>query len=184
VPLLPEEKKFRFGLISKKLKALDEFEPFPRTVNIMRFNAGAEGLPGTISSLTEAFCAAYLASVRDARTCIVLIHCVTLLGAVRVLVPFLDPGSVRGLVNYGWQAAAAIYSVFGKAPGSAGYIRINNSIENLIDQAVDTGDEHVIKFTDACLKEYSLNPEPVYLAAALDATERLGEISKFIGRKE
>ncbi len=111
-----------------------------------------------------------------------LIHSVTLLGAVRILMPFLDPGSVKGMLNYGWQAAAAIYCVFGNSPGALRYIKINNGIDSLIDRAVETGDEHAIKFTDACLREYSFNPEPVYLAAALDATERLGEISKFIGK--
>ncbi len=181
--LLPEERKIRFGLISKKLQALDGFEPFSRAINMIRINGSQEDLPGAVSSMTEAFCAAYLASVRDAKNCIVLIHCVTLLGAVRTLMPFLDPRSVCRTLHYGWQAAAAIYSVFGKAPGKVNYMRINAGIDSLIDQAVATGDEHAIKFTDACLKEYFLNPEPVYLAAALDATERLGEISKFIGKE-
>jgi hypothetical protein len=182
LPLLPEERKIRFGLISKKLRALDGFEPFSRTVNLLNFNNSAEDLPGAVSSMTEAFCAAYLASVRDAKTCVVLIHSVTLLGAVRILMPFLDPGSVKGMLNYGWQAAAAIYCVFGNSPGAPRYMKINNGIDSLIDRAVETGDEHAIKFTDACLREYSFNPEPVYLAAALDATDRLGEISKFIGK--
>jgi hypothetical protein len=183
LPLLPEEKKIRFGLISRKLQALDGFEPFSRTVNMLNFNYSPEDLPGVVSSMTEAFCAAYLASVRDAKTCIVLIHSVTLLGAIRILMPFLDPGSVKGILRYGWQAAAAIYCVFGNSPGALKYLKINTGIDGLIDQALETGDEHAIKFTDACLKEYAFNPEPVYLAAALDATERLGEISKFIGKE-
>lgn len=180
LPLLPEDRKIRFGLISKKLQALDGFEPFARAVNMIKINGRPEDLPGTVSSMTQAFCAAYLAGVRDAKTCIVLIHSVTLLGAVRILMPFLDPDSVKGLLHYGWQAAAAVYTVFGKGPGSAGYIRTNSSINSMIDRALETGDEHAVKFTDACLKEYSLNPEPVYIAAALDASERLGEISQFI----
>lgn len=183
LPLLPEERKIRFGLMSRKLRALDGFEPFSRAVRKLRFN-GAADLPNAVSSLTEAFCAAYLAGVRDAKTCVVLIHPVTLLGAVRNLMPFLEPASLGTMLHYAWQAAAAIHCVFGKAPGPAGYIRIDSSIESLIDLAVETGDEHAVKFTDACLKEYSLNPEPVYLAAALDATERLGEISKFIGKEQ
>jgi len=40
------------------------------------------------------------------------------------------------------------------------------SRDALIDMAVANGDEHVIKFTEACLREYNLNPSPAYLAAA------------------
>ena len=40
------------------------------------------------------------------------------------------------------------------------------SRDTLIDMAVANGDEHVIKFTEACLREYDRNPLPAYLAAA------------------
>ena len=42
-----------------------------------------------------------------------------------------------------------------------------------IDRAVATGDEHAIKFTEACVREDALNPEPVYLMAARHATDYL-----------
>jgi hypothetical protein len=34
---------------------------------------------------------------------------------------------------------------------------------------------HTIKFTEACLREYAVNPQPVYLVAARDVTERVGD---------
>jgi hypothetical protein len=43
----------------------------------------------------------------------------------------------------------------------------------LVDQAMRTGGEHAIKFTEACLREHAISPNPVFLAAALDATRRL-----------
>ncbi len=46
--------------------------------------------------------------------------------------------------------------------------------DDLIDRAVASQDEHAIKFTEACLREYALNPKPVYLPAARDAVERFG----------
>ena len=46
--------------------------------------------------------------------------------------------------------------------------QLDTSVEDLIDSAVATGDEHAIKFTEACLREHALNPKPVYLAAARD----------------
>jgi hypothetical protein len=38
--------------------------------------------------------------------------------------------------------------------------------DELVDRAVEHGDEHVIKFTEACLHRHALAPLPVYLAAA------------------
>ncbi len=52
--------------------------------------------------------------------------------------------------------------------------RAGAAVDDLIDRAVSNGDTHVIKFTEACLREHALNPEPVYLLAAHDAVERLG----------
>jgi hypothetical protein len=46
----------------------------------------------------------------------------------------------------------------------------------LIDRAVASGGAHTIKFTEACLREYALNPKPVYFVAARDAAERVGRV--------
>ena len=50
----------------------------------------------------------------------------------------------------------------------------NEQIDELIDGAVATGGVHVIKFVEACLREYRLNPKPVYLVAARDVRKRIG----------
>ena len=36
-----------------------------------------------------------------------------------------------------------------------------------------TGDEHAIKFVEACLREDAIRPAPAFRAAARDAIERL-----------
>ena len=46
--------------------------------------------------------------------------------------------------------------------------------EDLIDRAVFSGDEHAIKFTEACLREYDLRPDPAFLAGPLDFSNRYG----------
>jgi hypothetical protein len=40
-----------------------------------------------------------------------------------------------------------------------------HNTETLIDRAVANGDEHVIKFTEACLRRDALDPLPAYRAA-------------------
>ncbi len=46
----------------------------------------------------------------------------------------------------------------------------------VIDRALAAGGAHSIKFTEACLREYALNPTPIYLMAAYDVAERVGEL--------
>ena len=43
--------------------------------------------------------------------------------------------------------------------------------ERLVDLAIANGDEHVIKFTEACLCRHALNPSPAYLAAVEHARD-------------
>ncbi|MEV4743048.1 hypothetical protein [Streptomyces sp. NPDC049555] len=59
-------------------------------------------------------------------------------------------------------------------------------IDELGARAVEHGDEHVVKFTEACLREYALRPDPRYPAAAYAAQQRIkrlddgGGVSRFV----
>jgi len=70
-------------------------------------------------------------------------------------------------VRYGWQAAAALYTVLGtKAHSTADDVRPAYKRDDLIDRAIRSGDEDAIKYTEACLAECALSPSPIYLRAA------------------
>ena len=45
--------------------------------------------------------------------------------------------------------------------------------DELIERAIACGDEHAIKFTEVCLREHALNPDPAFLAAADHAIRML-----------
>jgi hypothetical protein len=78
------------------------------------------------------------------------------------------------MLRYGWQAASGVYAASGGIPGTpSAALDPRASRDDLIDRALATGDEHAIKFTEACFREYALNPKPVYLEAARDAVNRL-----------
>ncbi len=78
-------------------------------------------------------------------------------------------------MRYTWQACASFSSSAGGkiAPPPLGWRNLP-SREDLTDRAIATGDEHAIKFTEACFREYALNPKPVYILAAVDGVSRLG----------
>jgi len=100
----------------------------------------------------------------------VFVHGVTSATAVRSILPYLPDATARDATRYTWQAGCALYSAFGSSPAPAGELEPpRESGDTLIDMAIANGDEHAIKFTEACLREHELNPSPAYLAAARHA---------------
>jgi hypothetical protein len=103
-----------------------------------------------------------------------LVHALTAGAATRLMLPYLTPEATATSLRYGWQVAAAFYAALvlepaaDDAPGPDA-----ENIEDLVEEAIACPDEHGIKVTEACLREYALNPKPVYLRAARDTTRRL-----------
>lgn len=169
VPLLSAEKRASGGSIMAGLRSLQDFQPFAATADLVE-TAGAAGI--FLSELTETFAAVYMRNVTP-RNFITLIHSVTGATALRSLLPYLPPGAIRKALRYGWQVSAALYAISGG--GSANALPVAKGIgrDDLIDRAVALREEHAIKFTEACLREYALNPQPIYLQATHDALGRL-----------
>ncbi len=158
------------GNITERLGPVRRFPPFAAVADTVDASAEASRF---LSDLTETFAGVFLATVPPG-SLITFIHSLTGPSAVRLLLPYLDAPARSGALRYAWQGAAALHSAFGgvvPAPAAGG---APPARDELIDRAVASGDEHAIKFTEACLREYALNPKPVYLLAAGHAVERLG----------
>jgi hypothetical protein len=171
VAIVPPEQRQFTGTIVASLARLDEFPAFAPAIGLADLN----GDPSTIiSNLTETFARVYLANAHDVLGSIVFIHSVTGVVALRSLAPHLQEQSVREALRYAWQAGCGLYAAFGHHPTPAHEVEPpKESRETLIDMAIANGDEHAIKFTEACLREYALNPSPVYLSAARHALDIL-----------
>ena len=161
------EDQHQLGLITHRLRRLDD-ESFGGVINLV----DTSDRDAFLSDMAETFARAYLANVNDANA-IGLIHCVTGPSAVRLLLPYLTPEVADAACAHAWQAGAAIYAAFGQVPDPDSIPAITNVREDIIDHAVATQDEHAIKFTEACLREHDLNRSNVFLAAAVDASQRL-----------
>src|SRR5262245_11089335 len=172
IPLLPDAQRPRSGSIMVGLRSLNDFQSFAGVANLIETTGKPEHL---LSEVTETFATAYIKNVTRSNL-IALIHTVTGTTSLRSLLPYLSPATTQKAIQYGWQTGAALYSVFGA--GSTKNLPESNEIrrENLIERAVDSHEEHAIKFTEACLREYSLNPKPVYLQAAQDALARINPV--------
>ena len=160
------------GSITRQIQGLESHPEFESTVDLV--DTGTD-VSRFISSLTETFAGVYLANRKDL---IAFVHAVTAPSALRLLAPYLSESDGRRAARYAWQGCAAIYSWYSTAPptDSAQFEAPGEGTQELIDRAVAAGGAHSIKFTEACLREYALNPRPVYLVAARDVSERVGPV--------
>ncbi len=158
------------GSIVRHLAGLEHEPSFDPAIDLADTSGDLSQL---ISDLTETFAGVYLANHRGL---IAFVHSVTAPSALRNLVPYISEADARLAARYAWQACAAIYAWFSEElPASTpDFTPPTERHEDLIDRAVTASGAHSIKFTEACLREYTLNPKPVYLAAAHDAAQRVG----------
>jgi hypothetical protein len=171
VPRVPPAERVFEGSITSSLDALDRFPPFAPVIDLIDVSGDASSL---VTGLTETFARAYLANAHDFLTAIVFVHGVTSAAAVRSLLPHLDEATARVALRYAWQAGCALYTTFGDRPPSEAPLGAPcESTETLADMAVAHGDEHAIKFTEACVREHRLHPWPGYLVAARSALDLL-----------
>ena len=170
VPVLPIEKRTRRGSIMIELQNLNGFEAFSKVSDSVEITKDSEKF---LSEVTEIFTTIYLKNVNQ-RNYITLIHAVTGTTCLRSLLPHLSANTGQKMLRYGWQMAAALYSI--SASSSTNNLPEAKEIkrDELIDRAAVSNEEHAIKFTEACLREYALNPKIIYLQAAQDALGRLG----------
>ena len=171
VPVVPEAQRVFTGTIVSSLVALADFPAFAPVFGML----AVEDAPGTVlSDLTETFARVFLANTHDVLTAIVFIHAVTSAAALRTLLPYLPDETAREAVRYAWQTGCALYAAFGQTPPSTGGDRSTGQFhQTLVDRAIANGDEHAIKFAEACLRENDLNPSGAYLAAANLAIDTL-----------
>ena len=158
------------GSIAEQIKGMEGHPEFASAIDL----ADTSGeLSCFISNLTETFAGVYLA---NSNGLVAFVHAVTAPSALRMLTPYLDEDDARRAARYAWQACAAIYSWYSTVPACdySGIPEPAEGREELIDRAVAAGGAHSIKFTEACLREYALNSNPVYLMAAKDVSERVG----------
>jgi Questin oxidase-like len=130
-----------------------------------------------LSEMTAHFAGVYLAHP-DINP-VPFIHAVTAPAAVRLVLPYLPEVLHLPSVTAIWQVHIALLAAFTGDRGSEDTAlaqarrTVPPSWGELAARAADHGDEHVIKFTEACQREYALRPDPRFPAAVLAAHHRI-----------
>jgi hypothetical protein len=162
VPIVPTAKR-RAGNIVAALSVLDDFPQFAPAIGIIDTSGDIEAL---VADLADTFARVFLANVHNIPTAIAFIHGVTSLAALGNLVPHLEATTIRKAARYAWQAACGLYACYGGVPPAADQIGPeDDNAETLAERAIANGDEHVIKFTEACFNRNAIAPSPAYPAA-------------------
>ena len=169
VPIMPRE--LRQPKPTSIFRAVAELSAFPPFSGVIIMAAPGDDLSDFLSDLTATMAARYLENA--GRGSIAYVHTVTAPSALRMLAPHLSAETSRLAARYAWQACAAIHAR-GHYPEPFDMPDQLPAADELIDRAVFSGDEHVIKFTEACLREHALEPAPAFLAGPLDLSSRYG----------
>jgi Questin oxidase-like len=163
VPVIPPHNRRSSGNITASLARLDDFPEFAPVIGLIDVGGDSDNV---LEELTEVFARVYLANARDVLTTIVFIHGVTSLAALGSIIPKVGETTAVSALRYAWQSGCALYACFGGAIAMAEEIETREEDEDqLVDHALANGDEHVIKFTEACLRRHALGPSPAYFAA-------------------
>lgn len=164
VPTLPDPGG---GLITDQFARLGGLAGFPEAVAALR--PAAADVDVALHELTQEFATNYLRHGGAAP--IAFVHTVTAPTAVRSMLSLLPESLHRPTHDALWQVGAAIHAGYagGGTPAAAGPPQPRGALpapDDLTDRAVAVGDEHAIKFTEACLREWHHAGEQVYLRAA------------------
>ncbi|MFZ6766260.1 questin oxidase family protein [Undibacterium sp. Di26W] len=105
-----------------------------------------------------------------------ILHMVTGVHAIRQLIPYLHPLRRQALYSDTWLALCVAYASVG-APALRSEQECLHSLkqanfqaqswDSLFRQAILNNDDHAIKFTYTCSREYGLHANPLYQAAAM-----------------
>jgi hypothetical protein len=167
LPLLPPAIDRR-GFPPEIVRHLDGHADFAAAVKRL---APPTDIPAALGQLAEIGARLYLGDV--ARHPLVLLHAVTGPAAVQLLLAYAAPGLGPIAFAYAWQAVAAWAAAFGNGLSSTPVPPTDAGWDEIIDLAVDSGDEHAIKLTEACRRWEALHPSPVFRTAAHDWVNRV-----------
>jgi questin oxidase-like protein len=105
---------------------------------------------------------------------LMLVHSATAPAAVLRTLPALPPSMAGPSLEAAWAASAAVIAAYSPAEHRA-FVGEATDPEETIARAAESSDPHAIKFADAAVEMYRLEPDPTLLAVADQAT---GEIAR------
>jgi hypothetical protein len=104
-----------------------------------------------------------------------LVHTITSTAALRTFLPLCPPDFGPRASRRAWHVSASIVArvALGSEGETSPEIAAAPAPGDLTTRAVEHRDDHVIKLTEACLREERIRPDPVYRAVAAAMQQRI-----------
>ncbi len=151
------------GLIRERLERMPSIAGFDRVVGSLAPPDADVG--AAMAELTTAFGRVFLQRGRRFPTAFV--HTVTAPAAARSVLPLLPPQTRRATYDALWHLDAALFAVHARGtPVESIPATPLRDAEAIVDEAVDSGDEHCIKLAEACLSIHAVTGDETLLRAA------------------
>lgn len=148
--------------IGGMLRSLGHLDGLPRALDAWR------PPPDPAAALDELVSGAARVLLAHPGAPIVFCHAVTAPAAIRMILPTIPEGSHRATVATCWQLVASLVAAFGSTPVAADPDGCGPTPDptDLAHAAIEHGDEHVVKLTEACIRQFDHTGDPVLLTAA------------------
>ena len=167
LPLLPPSLDRR-GFPQEIVKRVDRSADFAAAVQRL---AAPTDVAAALGQLAEIGARLYHGDAT--RYPLALLHAVTGPAAVQLLLTHVSAELSPILFASAWQTVAARAAAFSSGYNSSPTPTIDTEWNEIVDLAVDSGDEHAIKLTEACRRLETLCSSPEFRAAAGDWVRRL-----------
>jgi len=170
LPYLPEETPEAFlisDVVAHMADIADEFEQA-----VASLGPGGDAL-SLLDALAVGGARAYLRNAEGGNT-FGLLHSITAPLALELVLPWLAEEDHDAALAYVWQAVASLHVAY-DIERHAGLTERGDppTADDLIGRALESGDAHALKLTEAALRSYARTQEPSLLHAAADASARL-----------
>jgi len=164
VALVREDKRSPPGSITAALGALADDPGFAEHFNALAVNDDPDELSLDIAAT---FARLFCQSARTPLGAIVFTHAVTGVAAARNINPCLLPQHRGQLLRWAFHTGCALHAVYSEHPYAPPLDEpLSLDSPECIYDALDHGDEHVIKLTDACVTFAEASGDLFFLTAA------------------
>ncbi len=170
VPLVPLAHRRNEGAITTALEQLPHAQGFGEVISLI----DVEGeLPALAYDIASEFAQVFLYRVHTPLTAIVFTHAITAVAAILNIAPHVKEVTTRKLVSYGWQTAAGLHSAYSEFPAPGPGALVPETPDRIAIGAVQHGDDHVIKLSEACLRFYEATGDERFLMVPVHARDML-----------
>jgi len=161
------------GPIAGRLARLGDLDGWPESTAALRPAADPDEVRTRLVELIDAATLRYLSHGYGSP--VLLVHTATAPNAVLHVLPVLPRDLWAPSLAAVWAASAAITSSYAPDKAAPRDERpAPASVDDVVEQAVAHGDEHVIKFADTAVDVYDRTGDPGALAAAVHVRELIG----------